>query len=119
MAPAPVSSTAKTMVVPTHSGVSGDSRTDQTTRPSSAGSTSRSSILLPEREATSRMPPGSADPAAGLHQDEIASVVRRAASTASAGAATFKVLSKSCASVLGVAAVCGSHGWRPFQADHK
>ena len=95
MDPTPASSTAKTIVVPTHSGESGASRTVQATRPSSAGATSISTIVLPEREAISRVPPGSADPLAGLHQDETASVVRRAASTASAGAATVNVASKS------------------------
>ncbi len=39
--------------------------------------------------------PGAAEPVAGAHQDEIASGVRKAASTAAAGAAKVLVLVKS------------------------
>ena len=65
--------------------------------------------MLPEREAISSVPPCSAEPVAGHHQDEIASGVRKAASTSSDEAAKVSVLSKSSlVSVRSVAVVMGA-----------
>src|SRR3984957_6649866 len=118
VAPAPDSSTSNTMVVPTHSGVSGARSTDQTTRPSSAGSTRRSRNLLPEREAISRLLSCSAEAVAGHHHDEIASGVRKAASTSSGEAAKVSVLSKSSLVSVRSAAVGMAASFPKFTIDY-
>ena len=52
-------------------------------------------MRLPERDATSTVSPWVAERVAGAHQDEIASGVPKAASTAPAGTAKALVLRKS------------------------
>ena len=97
------------MVVPTQSGVRADSCTDQATRPARAGSTRITSRSFAPKNDTSRVPPASPDPVVGVHQEVIASGERSAASTASAGAATVLVHSKSSMSPFG--SVAGGR-WR-------